>query len=83
MIVVKKGQTVDFRSPKVPSYIKETKEVTRELIRDLEREKEAYALESASRKKPAKTAAKRATETQPLMLWNKIKKVRNATHQER
>ena len=83
MITVKKGQTVDFRSPKVPSYIKETKEAAGELIRDLEREKEAYALKSASRKKTAKTAAKRTTETQPLMLWNKIKKVRNATHQER
>lgn len=83
MITVKKGQTVDFRSPKVPSYIKETKEIARELIQGLELGKEAYAPEGASLKKHAKIDAKQTTETRPhIILWNKIKKVRNATHQE-
>jgi len=82
MITVKKGQTVDFRSPKVPSYIRETKEIAHELIRELEREKEASLLKNTSLRKQAKTLQQTA-EARPPVLWNKIKKARNATHQER
>lgn len=83
MITVKKGQTVDFRSPKVPSYIKETKEIAHELISSLEQEKETSVLKSTSLKKQAKTPARQRAEVRSPMLWNKIKKARNATHQER
>ena len=83
MITVKKGQTVDFRSPKTPSYIKETKEIAHELTRDLEREKETACLKKFFLKKQAKTLPQEAVEVRFPMLWNKIRKARNATHQER
>ncbi len=83
MFTVKKGQTVDFRSPKVPSYLKETKAITRELINDLEQEKGASLFKGTLLKKPAKTPAGQKAEVRHPLLWNKIKKARNATHQER
>ena len=83
MITVKKGQTVDFRGPKVPLYIKETKEAARELTKVLELEKEACAAKDTFFKQRVKIQAKQKAETQtPIILGDKIKKLRNATHQE-
>ena len=83
MITVKKGQTVDFRGPKVPMYIKETKETARELTRGLELEKEACATKDSFFKQRVKIKTSQKRETQlPIILGNKIKKLRNATHQE-
>jgi hypothetical protein len=83
MFTVKKGQTVDFRSPKVPSYLKETKAITRELIDHLEEEKGASLCKGTFLKKPVKVPAGQRAEVRHPLLWNKIKKARNATHQER
>ncbi|HBG16477.1 MAG TPA: hypothetical protein DDW93_06815 [Firmicutes bacterium] len=83
MITVKKGQTVDFRGSKVPLYIKETKEAARELARGLELEREACATKDSFLKQRVKIKTSQKRETQiPVILGNKIKKLRNATHQE-
>lgn len=89
MITMKKGQTVDFRSPKVPNYIKETKEAAGELAKELSSPKEACAVRedtidrNSNLKLPKKdTKAIRSPLVFWSILWNKIKKGRNAIHQE-
>jgi hypothetical protein len=89
MITMKKGQTVDFRSPKVPDYIRETKEAASELAKELSSPKEACAVRedtidrNSDLKLPKKeTKATRSSQIFWSVLWNKIRKGRNAIHQE-
>lgn len=85
MITIKKGQTIDFRSPKVPAYIKETKETAGELARELSFPKEACATgeeKIGSNAEPERQKKEGKALRPSLSLWNKIKKGRNAIHQE-
>jgi len=85
VITIKKGQTIDFRSPKVPAYIKKTKETAGELAKELSFSKEACAASEVRIKpsaEPERQKKERKALKPSLILWNKIKKGRNAIHQE-
>jgi len=91
LITIKKGQSVDFRGPKVPFYIKETKEAAGELAKnlgltkklDLSNEVCATGDPDLNNDADTKKQVKQEKETAiHLIWWNKIKKGRNAIHQE-
>lgn len=77
MFTIEKGQTVDFRGPKIPSYIAETKETAHKLADNL------YAKIEVSVTKELPVGTKAPTkQTRKVLNLNKLKRIRNATHQE-
>jgi hypothetical protein len=77
MFTIEKGQTVDFRGPKIPSYIIETKETAHKLADNLYAKTEV----SVTKELPDKTKVP-TKQTGKVLNLNKLKRIRNATHQE-
>ena len=77
MFTIEKGQTIDFRGPKIPSYIVEPRETAHKLADNLYAKTEVSVTKELSIKTKAPTR-----QTRKVLNLNKLKRIRNATHQE-